>query len=156
MKVALRDARYGDVILFRPTSALGDVIAHEDGGVYSHGALYHVKLDGRHAFTESLVSGGVVLSVLDESLMSDGVVNFDVYRPPFPIARTRREVMERVGRVRYDLWKLVRIFLHNRFGVPLPRVGNSLADICTEHINWAYGGAFGPLATPRTIHEAVR
>lgn len=156
MKIPLSEAKFGDVLLFRPTSAFGDQIVAVDGGPYSHGALYHVKLDGRHTFTEALPFGGIVFSVLDEALLVDGVQNFDVYRPPFPIVRTPEEVMARVGRVRYDFWRIVRLLLNRTLRVPMPRKGNPNADVCTEHLGWAYGGAFGAFPTPRTVYEAVK
>lgn len=151
MKVRLKEAKFGDVILFRSSSVLGTLIRLVDGGEYSHGAIYLEKRHGRHQFVESLTDGGVVYSVLDEF-----AGNFDVYRPAQKISVSKAELLELVDRRRYDFLKIGRIFSFYVFKVPLP-ADNQQKFICTELVNWAYGFALcDELCTPRTVHEAIR
>ena len=151
MKVALKEARYGDVILFRPTSLFGWLITLIDGGPYSHGAVYLDKRHGRHHFVEALTDGGVTYSILDEN-----AGNFDVYRPNAAPLVTKAELLALVGRRRYDFLKILRILSYYLFGKPVPRDGEQKL-ICTELVNWVYGYELtDDLSTPRTVHEAVK
>ena len=151
MKVNLKNARYGDVILFRSTSLFGSLIRLIDGGEYSHGAIYLEKRHGRHHFIEALTDGGVTYSILDEN-----AGNWDIYRPSPKISATKPELIALVGRRGYDFLRIVRILSFYVFSRPLP-ADNQQKFICTELINWAYGFALSEeLATPRTIHEAVK
>lgn len=151
MKVSLKDARYGDVILFRPTSVFGWLVKVIDGGDYSHGAVYLDKRHGRHHFVEALTDGGVTYSILDEN-----AGNFDVYRPRVSPVVTKPELLALVGRRRYDFLKILRIVSFYLFGAPVPRDGEQKL-ICTELVNWVYGYELtDDLSTPRTVHDAVK
>lgn len=151
MRIPLKDARYGDVILFRPTSLFGWLIALIDGGPYSHGATYLEKRHGRHHFVEALTDGGVTYSILDEH-----AGNFDVFRPRKEPLVTKAELLALVGRRKYDFLKILRILSYYLFGHPVPRDGEQKL-ICTELVNWLYGYELtDDLSTPRTVHEAVR
>jgi hypothetical protein len=151
MKVPLKDARYGDVILFHPTSFFGWLIAAIDGGDYSHAAIYFDKRHGRHHFVESLTDGGVTYSILDEN-----AGNFDVFRPNSTPLVGKAELISLVGRRKYDFLKIARILSYHLFGRPVPRDGEQKL-ICTELVNWVYGYELtDDLSTPRTIHDAVK
>lgn len=150
MRIALAEARYGDVILFRPSSVFGRLIALIDGGPYSHGAIYLEERHGRHLFVEALTDGGVVLSVLDEH-----AGNFDVFRAPLPQEK-KAALLALVNRRRYDFLKIWRILNFYLFARPLPR-DDSQRFICTELVNWVHGFTLADeLATPRTVHERLR
>lgn len=150
MRIARSEARYGDVILFRPTSLFGWLIRLIDGGEYSHGAVYLEKRHGRHLFVEALTDGGVVLSVLDEF-----AGNYDVFRAPEP-QESKKDLLALVNRRRYDFLKIVRILAFYVFGTPMPK-DDSQRFICTELVNWVHGFALSDaLCTPRTVAERLR
>lgn len=152
MKAELERAKYGDVILFRPTRLSSRLICWLDGGEYSHAAVYLEKRHGRALFVESLTDGGVKLSVLDEH-----AGNYDIFRPSIEPYQEPRHLLGLVGRRGYDFWRIARIVAYYLFGKRLPADDGSRL-ICTELVNWVYDGRLvdWELVTPRTVHEAVK
>jgi len=158
MLVHPKQAKFGDIILFRPHSFLGFLITALDGSEYSHGAVYLEERYGRHLFIEALTDGGVKLSILDEFAGGDGTGNFDIYRPEWlglPSVTTN-QAMALADRRSYDFGRIRRILGFYLLGIRMPKVRGSRL-ICTELVNWVWGNRLveGELVTPRTVYEAL-
>lgn len=164
MRVAeIAQAKYGDILQFRPTSAKGELIRWADATIggwrdnglgsmspYSHTAVYDRYEDGQHWMFES-DGEGVRHSVILEELG-----NFDIFRTntPMPI-RSREELAALCNRRKYDFLGLLKILSYYVTGRE-----HDWQDLrrmwCTEFANWAYFGRIvedGP-STPRTFSVA--
>jgi hypothetical protein len=141
--------KYGDILLFKPTSFTGKLIAWIDGSPYSHGAVYIGKQNGHHLFIESHEKkGGVVMTRLEEWK------NYIVLRPKTLKPRPKREVLSKLG-TRYD-WSMIGwIFWSKIFPTQIDNNDDDML-ICTEFCDFVYRYKIGKgkVATPKTFYES--
>lgn len=139
--------KYGDIILFKPTSFHGRLITWIDGSSFSHAAIYLGKDNGVDIFIESHEKkNGVVITQLENWK------NYTILRPKKQIKRkTRKELLSKLG-TGYDFsmigWILLAKILHKDMDT---NSDNLL--ICSELVDWFYNykiGA-GKICTPKTI-----
>jgi hypothetical protein len=139
--------KYGSIILFKPTSLMGKLIALIDGSPYSHAAIYLGKQNGQHLFIESHEKkNGVVITRLEEWR------NYIVFTPNLKI-RPKRELLAKLGS-RYDASMLGWIFWAKIFRKN-PDNNDDGTLICSELVDWAYHYKIGKgkICTPKTIYE---
>jgi uncharacterized protein YycO len=139
--------KFGDVILFQPTSFHGKIIAWVDGSPYSHAAIYLGKDSGVDVFIESHEKkSGVVITQLEDWR------NYVVLRPVKPMKhRTRKELLSKLGKG-YDFSMIGWILLAKIFRKDRSTNDDNLL-ICSELVDWFYYYAIGgkKICTPKTI-----
>jgi len=154
MKITLNKAKYGDVILFYPTSWYGRLISYFDGSPYSHIATYLESRDGYHWMLESTVNkNGFVISKIREDWDNFDVYDMKLYRK---YLRSSREMMDLVDERPYDISRLLEIFLHYVLKLDL-NVSNAQRLICAEAVNLQFSYKLvDNNQSPRTIWEKIR
>lgn len=146
----IKDARYGDLIFFEPTSSIfSRIIPIIDGSRFSHVAMYLGRKYGHNLFIESQDGIGVVINNLQDWR------NYTIIRPektPMPIS----VVLNDLGK-KYDRMKLVALLQHRIFGTPL-LADDDHALICSEAVNkWYYYKLYDKgQATPATIFHNIK
>lgn len=137
--------KFGDIILFKPTSLTGKLISLVDGSPYSHVGIFLEYKDGIPLIIESHEKrGGVVIIKLEEW------GNYDVFRTKLK-PRPKKEVLTMLGSG-YDYSMLIWIF-----GSKIrkdDRLNNSpTLLICSELADFVYHYKIGEgkVATPKTF-----
>lgn len=140
--------KYGDIILFKPTSFTGKLIAWIDGSPYSHAAIYISKQNGHDLFIESHErKNGVVITRLEEWK------NYTVVRPDMK-ARPKRDMLEKLGKT-YDVSMIGWILWAKVFKRDLDNNDDNLL-ICSELVDYCYRYKIGKgrICTPKTIYQS--
>lgn len=141
--------QYGDIILFKPTTLMGKLIAFIDGSPYSHIGVFIEYRNGVPLFIESHEKkGGVVITKLEEWR------NYTIKRTALK-PRPRHEVLSKLG-TRYDssmLWWIMKAKIFRT--VQSNNDDSSL--ICSEFADYVFhykiGG--GNVATPKTFNDST-
>lgn len=141
--------KYGDIILFTPTSITGRLISMIDGSPYSHVGIFIKYENGIPLFLESHEKkNGVVLSRLEEW------GNYKVLRPVALVPRFKADLVKLLG-TKYDfsmiVWICVAKFLHKK------EINNDFSKlICSELVDYTYHYSIGKgeICTPRMIAES--
>lgn len=161
----IKDARFGDVIQFRPLSLKGELIRVVDAKVggwrdnglgsdspYSHTAIYDRLENSQHWMFESDGAG------VRHSVIVTELGNFDIYRPAEGLTpRIRREISKICNRRKYDFFGLLSVLWYYVTGKQ--QDWSDLRNLwCSEFANWVWYGALVPNgpATPRTVYAALR
>lgn len=141
--------KYGDILIFKPTTLLGKLISFIDGSEYSHIGMFIEYRNGVPLFIESHEKkGGVVMSKLEEWR------NYTV-KTPLIKPRKKREVLNMLG-TSYDnsmLWWILKAKVF-RFK---QENNDEKSLICSEFVDWCFnykvGGGY--VATPRTFNDST-
>jgi hypothetical protein len=137
--------KFGDVILFKPTSFIGKAIAFVDGSAYSHAAVYLGEYDGVDLFIESHEKkSGVVITKLERWR------NYTVLRSNLK-HKTKKELMQKLG-TGYDFSMIRWILIAKLFNKDAQANDEGLL-ICSELVDWffEYQIGEGKICTPKTI-----
>lgn len=151
----IKDAKYGDIILFEPTRLLstiqvfGDNLGQKRKFNFSHGALYLGNEGGTHLMLESITGCGVHITKVQEW------ANFTIVRPVEYEVRPKKEMLTYLNS-KYDFSKIRAVILNRLFGLPLT-VDDDSQVICTELINLTYYYSLTPkgMCTPVTLANAI-
>ncbi len=153
-RVELRDAEYGDIILFEPVRAISRLQAAIDsigqkGANYSHGAIFWGRDGNEPMMIESVTHCGVHVTRVQDWR------NFVVIRPDKSNLRSREEMAQFIG-LKYDFSKIWRILAARLFRFPLV-TDDSQKVICTELNNLAYRYTLCPKGqcTPVSLYNAL-
>jgi hypothetical protein len=144
------ELQHGDIILFKPTSTTGRLIAWIDGSPYSHVGIYWGMKNSHHLFIESHEKkGGVGMTRLEDWR------NFIVIRP-YLKHRPKRELLAKLG-ARYDV-SMIGWILWSKIFRKMQYNNDDEALICSELVDWYYyykiGNGF--VATPKTFYKLIR
>jgi hypothetical protein len=145
----IKDAQYGDLIFFTPTSSLfSRLIPVIDGSPYSHVGMYLGRKYGHNLFIESQDGVGVVINRLQEWR------NYTIIRVDTPIMPISK-VLEELGKP-YDRKKIIAFLFNRLFGIPLIADDNH-AHVCSELVNYFtyYKLAEKGNSTMRTILDNI-
>lgn len=151
----LSQAKYGDILLFEPTSlksrvqVWGDNLGQKRKFNYSHGALFFEFEGNTPVMMESVTGCGVHLTKLQNWQ------NFVIFRPEGYNLTPKKKMVTYLGH-RYDFSKIRAVILNRLFRVPLT-VDSDEQVICTELINLAYYYALTPkgMCTPVTLANSI-
>jgi len=149
--IDLKDARYGDVIFFEPTSLTSKIITWIDGSPYSHVALYWDIIGGKPFMFEAQYGRDVGLTRVQDWK------NFIIIRPTNKAWLRKQEELMTVEGNSYQTNKLFAIALHKIFGTPL-EADSPNSMICSELVNWAYHYNLGEKGdcTPATLFNKLK
>lgn len=133
----ISQAKYGDIILFEPTSVIGrvqvviDNLSQPRKFNFSHGAIFLERVGDSCLMVESVNRGGVRIAPLQEWK------NYTIVRPEgFGIIMPKKRLISKIYSD-YDFNKIGRIFMSRIFNYPLT-VDDDRKLICTELVNFAY------------------
>lgn len=151
----LSQAKWGDVLLFEPTSLTGSIqIAVDNLGQktkhnFSHGAIFWGFEGKTPLMLESVSPCGVHIAKVQEWR------NYTIIRLEGKKVRPKKEMVAYLNS-RYDYSKLYAVTLNRLFGTPLT-VDDDSQVICTELINLAYNYTLTPkgMCTPVALANAV-
>lgn len=147
--INLKDARYGDIIFFKPFTISGKIITWIDGSPYSHTAIYWGKLGGEHFVFEAQRGRSIGLTKLQNWR------NFIIVRPKQKIC-SQKKLMSVEGNG-YQTNKLLAIALNKCFGLAL-EADDPTCMICSELVNWAYDYSLGEKGncTPASLFDELQ
>jgi hypothetical protein len=151
----LLQAKYGDILLFEPTSFTGRIQVMVDNlnqkrkFNFSHGAIFWGFEGKTPLMLESVSPCGVHIAKVQEWR------NYVIVRPDGHTVRTKKEMIEYLNS-RYDYSKLYAVILNRLFGTHLT-VDDDSQVICTELINLAYDYKLTPkgMCTPVALANAI-
>lgn len=153
MSLNLKNAKYGDIILFYPNSFYSDLIRDIDGSPYSHIATYLEFRDGYHWMLESTITkGGYVISKIREDWRNFDIFDASKYAESL---RPREEMMKLIDERPYDTGRIRDLFFYYLLRKQ-PPMSDASRLICAEAVNIQFNNIFGKNPTPRTIYEQVR
>jgi hypothetical protein len=140
--------KYGDIILFKPTTLLGKIISLIDGSPYSHIGVFIEYRNGIALFIESHEKkGGVVITQLQE--WENYIVKKPLIKP-----RLKKDVLAKLG-TKYDFSMLVWL-LKAKILKKKQYNNNDSTLICSELADYVFNYKVGSgyVATPRTFSES--
>jgi len=151
----LKEAQYGDIILFEPSMYSSrvrvwiDNLGRNKKYNYSHGALFWGYIGNTPLMIESVSPCGVHITKVQEWR------NYIIIRPVDKIITTQNDLISYLDK-RYDYSKLWSVFKNKFFGTPLT-ADNDTQVICTEFINLAYSYSLCKKGgcTPVTLAESI-
>ena len=151
----LRQAKYGDIILFRPTGMISqlqtkiDSIGQEPQN-FSHGAIFLENIGDIGIMVESVNKGGVRIAPIQEWR------NYVIVRPEGSYRIVPKKSLISKVRSDYDFNKILRVMFSRLFGVSLS-ADDDKKLICTELINYAYRYQLTEkgMCTPVTLANAI-
>lgn len=141
----IKQATYGDLLFFKPSSFTSSLIPLVDGSPYSHVAMFLGHKYGNPIFIESQDGIGIIIRKVQDWK------NYDIYRVTSVCPKSINSVVSDLSKP-YDRKKITDILWHKLAGVPLYADSDS-AMICSEAVNRWYDYKLFEKgqATPATI-----
>lgn len=128
--------QYGDILCFRPTGIVGELIVAIDSkglGDYSHNAIFWKYEQGIPLFLEAHEKNGRGVGIVK---LQEHWNNYDVFRCVDLDVRPDKEMLDKLGNM-YSRSRLFKIFMFRVFGVPI-KSDNVDETICTEYVNFCF------------------